>query len=83
MVASLQLFLAVGVALVPFAAGQVDKQLTGTWTTKSRKVVTGPVSDPHTTSIVFQSTRGPAVYGSVGASDTMELMYVSRVSMIP
>lgn len=46
MVASIQALLAVGAALVPLTAGEVDQQLTGTWTTKSRKVVTGPVSAP-------------------------------------
>ena len=38
-------FLAVGAAfLAPFAAAQqLDPKLVGTWTTKSRKVITGPV----------------------------------------
>ena len=40
---SLQFVLTVG-ALVTLATAQVDPELTGTWTTKSRKVVTGPVS---------------------------------------
>lgn len=30
-------------ALVSLAVAQVDPELTGTWTTKSRKVFTGPV----------------------------------------
>lgn len=45
MIVPLRSLLAVGTLLVPFvAAQQVDPRLTGTWTTKSRKVVTGPVS---------------------------------------
>ncbi|KAL6717171.1 Reversal of tor2 lethality [Lecanora helva] len=45
MVPPIQAFLAVGALgalLVPLSYGAVDPQLTGTWTTKSRKVVTGP-----------------------------------------
>lgn len=35
-----------GAALAPLVTAQVDTQLTGTWTTKSRKVFTGPVRAP-------------------------------------
>ena len=40
---SLRRLLAVGVALASLATAQFDPDLTGTWTTKSRKVLTGPV----------------------------------------
>lgn len=40
---SLRSWLIVGAALASVAIAQVDPDLTGTWTTKSRKVLTGPV----------------------------------------
>lgn len=43
MLQSLRLFLVVGFALAPQATAQIDPGLTGTWTSKSRKVLTGPV----------------------------------------
>ncbi len=46
MILSIRSTLALGAVFVPFAATQVDPRLTGTWTTKSRKVVTGPVGIP-------------------------------------
>ena len=47
MVVSLQSLLALGAALAPLTFAQSpDPQLTGTWTTKSRKVITGPVRTP-------------------------------------
>jgi len=41
MLPSLQLLLAAGAGLLPFAAAQAD--LVGTWSTKSHSVFTGPV----------------------------------------
>lgn len=35
-----------GAAFASLATAQLDAQLTGTWTTKSRKVFTGPVRTP-------------------------------------
>ena len=46
MVVLIQALLTIGAAVFLLAAGEVDPQLTGTWTTKSRKVVTGPVGAP-------------------------------------
>ena len=44
MIVSLQSLLALGAALAPLTYAQsTDPQLTGTWTTKSRQVITGPV----------------------------------------
>ena len=43
MVMSIRALLAIGAALVPLTLGEGVQELTGTWTTKSRKVVTGPV----------------------------------------
>lgn len=43
---SLRSLLIVGAALASVAIAQVDPDLTGTWTTKSWKVLTGPVV-PH------------------------------------
>jgi len=42
----LRSLLTLGAVLVSFVSAQVDPKLTGTWTTKSRKVVTGPVGTP-------------------------------------
>ena len=46
MLLPLDLFLLGGATLVSLVTAQVDTQLTGTWTTKSRKVFTGPVRAP-------------------------------------
>lgn len=43
MLLTLESLLLGGSALASLVAAQVDTQLTGTWTTKSRKVFTGPV----------------------------------------
>ncbi len=61
MILSLRSLLAAGVVLVPLIAAQADPQLTGTWTTKSRKVVTGPVRP-----IKFLSLTNPSTWGSHG-----------------
>lgn len=45
---SLQSLLIAGAALASVATALLDPSLTGTWTTKSRKVITGPVSIPVT-----------------------------------
>ncbi|CAD6568854.1 MAG: Reversal of tor2 lethality [Alectoria sarmentosa] len=42
MIVSLRSSLAAGAGLVSLVAAQTDPQLTGTWTTKSRSVITGP-----------------------------------------
>jgi len=47
MILLLRPLLVAGAVLVPLIAAQADPQLTGTWTTKSRKVVTGPVRSIH------------------------------------
>ena len=44
MIVSLPLSLGAGAVLTSFVSANTDPQLTGTWTTKSRSVITGPVS---------------------------------------
>lgn len=44
MILSLPLSLGAGAVLTSFVSAKTDPQLTGTWTTKSRSVITGPVS---------------------------------------
>lgn len=51
---TLRLLILGGAAFASLVAAQVDTQLTGTWTTKSRKVFTGPVCTP------WQSFRSSA-----------------------
>jgi hypothetical protein len=52
-------FLLGATALVSFAGAQVDADLTGTWTTKSRKVFTGPgFYDPINDKFIEPSVTG-------------------------
>ena len=44
MILSLPLSLGVSAMLISLVSAKTDPQLTGTWTTKSRSVITGPVS---------------------------------------
>jgi hypothetical protein len=44
MIASTPKILLLGLALVGGTFGQYDPNLVGTWSTKSKKVITGPVS---------------------------------------
>ena len=43
MLLSLPFLLVAGTTFTPFTSAQVAPKLTGTWTTKSRQVFTGPV----------------------------------------
>lgn len=52
MLLSLQSLLIAGTAFASVAIAQLDPALTGTWTTKSRKVLTGPVGIPATYSTI-------------------------------
>lgn len=44
MITSIQNLLAVSLGLATLVHAQFDPKLVGTWTTKSKKVITGPVS---------------------------------------
>ena len=46
MITSMLKLLLLGLTLVGGTLGQYDQALVGTWSTKSRKVITGPVSAP-------------------------------------
>jgi hypothetical protein len=46
MIPSIQSLFALSLGLATLVHAQYDPKLVGTWTTKSRKVITGPVSAP-------------------------------------
>jgi hypothetical protein len=46
MITSIPKLLLLGLTLIGGTFGQYDQALVGTWSTKSRKVITGPVSAP-------------------------------------
>lgn len=68
MILNLNSLVLCGVALAPLVVAQVDPLLTGTWTTKSRKVFTGPVctlleSPPYDESLSIKGIMGWIIMG--------------------
>lgn len=60
-----------GATLASLVAAQIDTQLTGTWTTKSRKVFTGPVRASYHSSTLF---AGPFAHNQAEQSNTSAIL---------